>query len=218
MARGQIRPRPPSLVLSRSHSLSKKSPKNQPSPTTSQEQRTIPPTPPFPLPARSPTRQFIDYLRTWDDHHIAKWLADIKLPHLAPIFAENDIVGDILLDLDQQALKEMGVSKVGDRVKLLVAVKDLKQRCVREREQRIPATTTTTTTSSSSTAAQRPHHHHHHHHHHLLNHHPPPAAPRSVPNLYQQAQQQHTSVSPSAQHHHLNHLNQPSLSPSLLNQ
>ncbi|WAR58884.1 hypothetical protein PtB15_10B223 [Puccinia triticina] len=79
----------------------------------------------------------------------------------------------------------MGVSKVGDRVKLLVAVKDLKQRCVREREQRIPATTTTTTTSSSSTA---------------------------------QAQQQHTSVSPSAQHHHLNHLNQPSLSPSLLNQ
>ncbi|KAH9817554.1 sterile alpha motif/pointed domain-containing protein, partial [Melampsora americana] len=65
----------------------------------------------------------------WSDDQVLKWLQDLKLSHLASIFAENDIVGDVLLDVDQAALKEMGVSKVGDRVKVIVAVKDLKQRC-----------------------------------------------------------------------------------------
>ncbi|KAA1091913.1 ATP binding [Puccinia graminis f. sp. tritici] len=265
MAKGQIRPRPPSLVLSRSHSLSKKSPKssatnnnnnnnnntNSPTNTQSTSDR-IPPTPPFPPPSSLPTpplrspnqihnqplpppppgqhplqlqhnlsRQtslnhnhpspgptqpttgtFIDFLRTWDDQHVARWLTDIKLPHLAPIFAENDIIGDILLDVDQSALKEMGVTKVGDRVKLVVAVKDLKQRCVREREQRL----TPLGSAQQQQQQPRPHHpllnnqHHHHHHHH---HHPTPSAPRSVPNLYQQAQAH--SVSPNSFSSSTNH-------------
>ncbi|CAH7683566.1 sterile alpha motif/pointed domain-containing protein, partial [Phakopsora pachyrhizi] len=65
----------------------------------------------------------------WEDEHVAKWLSDIKLSHLAPLFAENDIVGDVLLDVDQSALREMGISKVGERVKVVVGVKELKQRC-----------------------------------------------------------------------------------------
>ncbi|KAH9821722.1 hypothetical protein DFH28DRAFT_846796, partial [Melampsora americana] len=65
----------------------------------------------------------------WSDDQVLNWLQDLELSHLALIFAENDIVGDVLLDVDQAALKEMGVSKVGDYVKVIVAVKDLKQCC-----------------------------------------------------------------------------------------
>ncbi|KNE87393.1 hypothetical protein PSTG_19222, partial [Puccinia striiformis f. sp. tritici PST-78] len=51
------------------------------------------------------------------------------------------------------------------------------------------------------TTTNEPHHHHHHHHHH------PPAAPRSVPNLYQQAQISQNSFS-STQTNQLDHSNQ----------
>ncbi|BGP32113.1 ATP binding [Rhodotorula toruloides] len=46
----------------------------------------------------------------------------------APLFASNDIRGSVLLEVDQQALKEMGVRSVGDRVKICVAVKGLRGR------------------------------------------------------------------------------------------
>ncbi|KNZ44308.1 hypothetical protein VP01_92g13 [Puccinia sorghi] len=133
--------------------------------------------PSFNNPSSSNSNSFIDYLKSWDDQHVAKWLNDIKLPHLAHIFADNDIVGDILLDVDQSALKEMGVTKVGDRVKILVAVKDLKQRCIRERI--IP---------TSSTQQQQQQQQHPRIHHSLLANHPTPSAPQrseGLPRAYQ---------------------------------
>lgn len=92
-------------------------------------------TPPFPqtpihgvfldLP---PGVTFAEFLRTWTDNHVARWLADIKCGSHAEIFKVNDIRGDILLELDQLALKEIGVSSIGDRLRVLNAVKVLRQR------------------------------------------------------------------------------------------
>jgi len=72
--------------------------------------------------------QYIDFIRTWSDNHVARWLADIKCGSHAASFKMNDIRGDILLELDQQTLKEMGVSSIGDRVRIVTAVKALRQR------------------------------------------------------------------------------------------
>ena len=72
---------------------------------------------------------FIDFLRQWNDQHVARWLADNKCAHHAQAFANHDIRGDVLLDLDQQTLREMGITSVGDRIKILNGVKSLRAKC-----------------------------------------------------------------------------------------
>jgi mitogen-activated protein kinase kinase kinase len=69
-----------------------------------------------------------DFIRTWTDNHVARWLTDIKCGTHAGTFRANDIRGDILLELDQVTLKEMGVSSIGDRLRIVNAVKALRQR------------------------------------------------------------------------------------------
>ena len=73
----------------------------------------------------------LDYatLPSWSDQHVATWISH-SLPTLssayADVFAQNDIRGNVLLEVDQTALKEMGVRSVGDRVKICVAVRALR--------------------------------------------------------------------------------------------
>lgn len=75
-----------------------------------------------------PGVQWTDFIRTWSDSHVARWLSDIKCGSHAATFKANDIRGDILLELDQVTLKEMGVSSIGDRLRIVNAVKALRQR------------------------------------------------------------------------------------------
>lgn len=75
-----------------------------------------------------PGVQYTEFIRTWSDNHVARWLTDIKCGNHAATFKANDIRGDILLELDQQTLKEMGVSSIGDRLRIVNAVKSLRQR------------------------------------------------------------------------------------------
>ncbi|KAF8509238.1 hypothetical protein JB92DRAFT_2730614 [Gautieria morchelliformis] len=72
---------------------------------------------------------FLDYLRRWNDGHVARWLADNKCAHHTQLFANHDIRGDILPDLDQQTLREIGIASLGDRIKMLNTFKSLPQRC-----------------------------------------------------------------------------------------
>ncbi|TFK89132.1 Pkinase-domain-containing protein [Polyporus arcularius HHB13444] len=76
-----------------------------------------------------PGVSYPDFLRSWTDAHIALWLADIKCGHQAATFRANDIRSDVLLELDQATLKEMGITSVGDRLRILNAVKQLRQKC-----------------------------------------------------------------------------------------
>ncbi|GAA5947906.1 hypothetical protein JCM3765_007023 [Sporobolomyces pararoseus] len=75
----------------------------------------------------------LDYatLPSWSDQHVATWISH-SLPTLsstyADVFAQNDIRGNVLLEVDQTALKEMGIRSVGDRVKICVAVRALRSK------------------------------------------------------------------------------------------
>ncbi|KAF7363473.1 STE11-like protein [Mycena sanguinolenta] len=75
-----------------------------------------------------PGTAYADFIRTWTDAHVARWLTDIKCANHAAAFRANDIRGDILLELDQTTLMEMGVSSIGDRLRIINAVKALRQR------------------------------------------------------------------------------------------
>jgi hypothetical protein len=52
---------------------------------------------------------------------VARWLAEQGLGHHAEAFAENGIAGDILRDLTDADLKELGLN-LGDRKRLLKAI------------------------------------------------------------------------------------------------
>lgn len=72
---------------------------------------------------------FSDFMRTWNDAHVARWLADNKCAAHIPTFKNNDIRGDILLELDQDTLKEMGIASIGDRLRIVNGVKNLRIKC-----------------------------------------------------------------------------------------
>jgi mitogen-activated protein kinase kinase kinase len=57
-------------------------------------------------------RTYLEWLKQWDNDQVAKWLNDNRCGSHATTFATNDIRGNVLLDVDQQALKEMGVQSV----------------------------------------------------------------------------------------------------------
>ncbi|KDR81649.1 hypothetical protein GALMADRAFT_239724 [Galerina marginata CBS 339.88] len=75
-----------------------------------------------------PGMSYSAFLRTWTDEHVARWLTEIKCGSHDETFKANDIRGDVLLELDQITLKEMGISSIGDRLRVLNAVKVLRQR------------------------------------------------------------------------------------------
>ncbi|KAI0273762.1 hypothetical protein BC834DRAFT_816743 [Gloeopeniophorella convolvens] len=82
-----------------------------------------------------PGMNHADFLRTWSDSHVSIWLTDIKCGHHAATFRANDIRGDVLLELDHATLKEIGIVSVGDRLRILKAVKTLRQRCYNRGER-----------------------------------------------------------------------------------
>lgn len=71
---------------------------------------------------------YLAFLRTWTDDDVLRWLTEIKCNCHGETFKSNDIRGDILLELDQMTLKEMGIVSIGDRLRILNAVKLLRQR------------------------------------------------------------------------------------------
>ncbi|KAI0302168.1 hypothetical protein BC826DRAFT_966178 [Russula brevipes] len=79
-----------------------------------------------------------EFLRTWSDSHVSAWLANIKCGHHATTFRTSDIRGDVLLELDQVTLKEIGIASVGDRLRILNAVKILRQKCSNRNERSSP--------------------------------------------------------------------------------
>lgn len=71
---------------------------------------------------------FLELIRTWTDSDVARWLSENKVGHLANAFKANDIRSEVILDLNQESLKEMGIKSVGERIRVLNAVKVLRQR------------------------------------------------------------------------------------------
>lgn len=87
----------------------------------------------------TPSGPTYDDLGRWDDADVASWLNAARLGHYASIFAEHDIRGSVILDVDQAALKEMGITMVKDRVRISAAIKLLNKRCADSAVARRPS-------------------------------------------------------------------------------
>ncbi|QIW97769.1 hypothetical protein AMS68_003287 [Peltaster fructicola] len=62
----------------------------------------------------------------WDEARVSDWLKDINCAQYIELFRRNNITGENLMDMDQNMLKEIGVKKIGDRVRLGTQVKVLR--------------------------------------------------------------------------------------------
>ncbi|KAG0211097.1 ATP binding [Mortierella sp. GBA30] len=89
-----------------------------------------PTTPTFDIYSYSNATSYYEILRQWDDEGIALWLHDNKMSHYDKLFVEHCVRGAALLELDHYALKEMGISSLADRIRILAAVKILRVRCL----------------------------------------------------------------------------------------
>jgi mitogen-activated protein kinase kinase kinase len=92
-------------------------------------------TSPFPNSSQSnalleppPGMAYLEFISSWTDSHVARWLSDIKCGNHASAFKANDIRGDVILELDQETLREIGLTSIGDRLRIINAVKTLRQR------------------------------------------------------------------------------------------
>ncbi|KAK4548092.1 hypothetical protein LTR36_010812 [Oleoguttula mirabilis] len=59
-----------------------------------------------------------DSVQEWDESRVGDWLRSISCGQYVELFRRNNINGENLMDMDQATLKEMGIKKVGDRVRI----------------------------------------------------------------------------------------------------
>lgn len=69
-----------------------------------------------------------DLGRSWDECKVVEWLRSIGCSKYESDFENNNITGEALLECDHSVLKELGIKKVGDRVRIFVAIKALRTR------------------------------------------------------------------------------------------
>jgi mitogen-activated protein kinase kinase kinase len=66
--------------------------------------------------------------KNWDEERVCDWLRDNNCGDYEKLFRKNNINGENLLEMDKSVLQEMGIDKIGDRVRLFLAIKKLRTR------------------------------------------------------------------------------------------
>lgn len=64
---------------------------------------------------------------------VQEWLEKVNCLKYLPQFVDNEITFDLLPELDTPALKELGITKLGDRLRLEFAIADLKAELLRSK-------------------------------------------------------------------------------------
>ena len=65
-------------------------------------------------------------VKDWDEKRVAEWLRSINCGQYIDIFTMNNINGQNLMELDRDALRELGVRKVGDQIRIANQTKSLR--------------------------------------------------------------------------------------------
>ncbi|KAF2428754.1 Pkinase-domain-containing protein [Tothia fuscella] len=65
-------------------------------------------------------------IRNWDEERVAEWLRSINCSQYVSLFIDNNITGANLMDLDRSDLREIGVTKVGDQIRIASQAKNFR--------------------------------------------------------------------------------------------
>ncbi|KAH7313380.1 kinase-like domain-containing protein [Stachybotrys elegans] len=75
-------------------------------------------------------------VKTWDEDKVCEYLRSVKCGEYEKLFRKNHINGENLLEMDKEVLKEMGIDKVGDRVRLFLGIKKLRTKAYANQKKR----------------------------------------------------------------------------------
>lgn len=84
----------------------------------------------------SDTSDGLDSVRRWDEKRVGEWLHSIRCGQYESLFQRHNFTGESLLECDQEILREMGIKKIGDRVRINVAIKQLRNRSMAAKSRR----------------------------------------------------------------------------------
>lgn len=96
-----------------------------------------------------------DAVKNWGVDQVCDYLRTVKCGEYEKIFRKNHINGENLLEMDKEVLKEMGIEKVGDRVRLFLGIKKLRTRAYANQKKRNRVFTSFTPFSLRSSFAIR---------------------------------------------------------------
>ncbi len=77
--------------------------------------------------SHSPKSSPTFHVNKWSEQQVADWLSTVGLSKYGRDFKSNGITGDVLVLLDDEALKDIGVVTIGQRLALLSGIYRLKQ-------------------------------------------------------------------------------------------
>jgi mitogen-activated protein kinase kinase kinase len=77
-----------------------------------------------------------DSVKNWDEDKVCDYLRSVRCGDYEIIFRKNHINGENLLEMDKEVLKEMGIDKVGDRVRLFLGIKKLRTKAYANQKKR----------------------------------------------------------------------------------
>lgn len=74
--------------------------------------------------------------KNWDEERVCDWLSSVNCREYEKLFRKNNINGENLLEMDKAVLQEMGIDKIGDRVRLFLNIKKLRTRAYANQKKR----------------------------------------------------------------------------------
>lgn len=77
-----------------------------------------------------------DSAKNWDEERVCDWLHTVNCGLYEKLFRKNNINGENLLEMDKAVLQEMGIDKIGDRVRLFLAIKKLRTKAYANQKKR----------------------------------------------------------------------------------
>jgi hypothetical protein len=90
--------------------------------------------------------------KNWNEDQVCDWLRSINCGDYEKIFKKNNINGENLLEMDKAVLQEMGIDKIGDRVRLFLGIKKLRTKAYanQKKRNRVSVTTPPSTTHTNA--------------------------------------------------------------------
>lgn len=74
--------------------------------------------------------------KNWDEERVCDWLVSVNCGEYEKLFRKNNINGENLLEMDKAVLQEMGIDKIGDRVRLFLNIKKLRTKAYANQKKR----------------------------------------------------------------------------------
>lgn len=74
--------------------------------------------------------------KNWDEDRVCEWLRSVNCKDYEKLFRKNNINGENLLEMDKAVLQEMGIDKIGDRVRLFLGIKKLRTKAYANQKKR----------------------------------------------------------------------------------